>query len=219
MFVLHVFLDKSGDLGWSLDKPYRQGGSSRFLTLAFMVADQDATKHPKRLVKRFCQTHGIPAGRELKGCDLSADQLFAFAEKAAEMLDMRGSILVCAITVNKQNVQEYIRKDPNKLYNYMLNLSLLEHVKTSPTVVLSPDARSIKVASGSSLVDYLQTQLWFEHNATTVLDHQPLESQKSLAIQFVDVVAHIVWGFHEDGEARSYQVLAPHIRCKHLFFG
>jgi len=216
--MLHVFLDESGDLGWSLDKPYRQGGSSRFLTLAFMVADQDETKHPKRLVKRFCQGHGMHAGHELKGYDLSAGQLLAFAERAAAMLEKHSSIHLCAITVNKQKVQDHIRKDANKLYNYMLSLSLLEHVKSSPTVVLSPDARSIKVASGSSLVDYLQTQLWFEHNATTVLHHQPLESQKSLAIQCVDVVAHIVWGFHEDAKARPYKVLAPHMRIRHLFF-
>jgi hypothetical protein len=216
--MLHVFMDESGDLGWSLDKLYRKGGSSRFLTLAFMVADQDETKHPKRLVKRFCQSHGMHAGHELKGCDLSAGQLQSFAERAAAMLEKHSSIRLCAITVNKQNVQDHIRKDSNKLYNYMLNLSLLEHVKYSPTVVLSPDARSIKVASGSSLVDYLQTQLWFEHNATTVLDHQPQESQKSLAIQFVDVVAHIVWGFHEDAKALPYKVLAPHMRIKHLFF-
>jgi hypothetical protein len=30
---MKVFIDESGDLGWTLDKPNRNGGSSRFITL------------------------------------------------------------------------------------------------------------------------------------------------------------------------------------------
>lgn len=34
---MNVYLDESGDLGWVLDKPYRNGGSSRFMTIAFVA--------------------------------------------------------------------------------------------------------------------------------------------------------------------------------------
>jgi len=37
---MHVFLDESGDLGWNFEHPFRMGGSSRFLTLAFLVVDE-----------------------------------------------------------------------------------------------------------------------------------------------------------------------------------
>jgi len=217
--VIHVFIDESGDLGWTLDRPYGQGGSSRHLTLAFLVADQRACKYPKRVAKRASADLGISRARELKGSQLSGSDLLRFANQSAKMLVDHPAISVCTITVKKQNVQPHIRSDANKLYNYMLNLSLPDYIKTHPEVVLSPDPRSIKVASGNSLVDYLQTQLWFEHNSVTILHHQPLESHQSLVIQFVDVISHIIWRHHEHGFSDAYRVLAPHISCKHLFFG
>lgn len=217
--MLHVFLDESGDLGWTLDRPYRHGGSSRYLALAFLVADQSECKYPKRLAKKLCQARGIRHGQELKGCDLSRGDLVRFADMAARMISSHPRIGLRTITVKKENVQSHIRADPNKLYNYMLNLALPDLIKSHPRVVLSPDPRSIKVASGNSMVDYLQTQLWFEHDSPTVLVYQPLESHQSLAIQFVDVVAHIAWSFHEDGQAEAYEILPPHMTSKHLFFG
>jgi hypothetical protein len=207
--LVHVFLDESGDLGWTFDRPYRHGGSSRYLTLAFLVADQSQCKYPKRLAKKTAKERGIPHGHELKGCDLPTSSLVRFAQLASKMLASHPALTICTITVKKENVQAHIRADPNKLYNYMLDLSLPDQIKSYPRVVLSPDLRSIKVASGNSMVDYLQTQLWFEHGSSTVLFHEPLESQSSLAIQFVDVVSHIAWSFHEDGELDAYRILAP----------
>jgi len=215
---MHVFLDEAGDLGWSLDLPYRKGGSSRYLTLAFLVAPQPECKYPKRIAKELCRARGIPHGAELKGSTLRPDELIRFAKMAAAMIGSHPSVTISAITVKKENVKPHIRHDPNKLYNYMLNLSLPPLIQSEALVALSPDLRSIKVASGNSLVDYLQTQLWFEYNSKTVLRHQPLESSSSLAIQFVDVLAHIVWSLHEDGQLDPYRILAPHLKCKQLFF-
>lgn len=187
--------------------------------MAFLIANQEECKHPKRVAKKIAIERGIPRGHELKGCELPRPTLIRFAELASKMIGAHPDIKICTITVRKENVQDHIRGDPNKLYNYMLNLSLPDHIKAHPQVILSPDPRSIKVASGNSMVDYLQTQLWFEHNSITRLSHQPLESHTSLAIQFIDVVSHIVWSFHEDGQLDPYRILAPHMRCKHLFFG
>ena len=43
--------------------------------------------------------------------------------------------------------------------------------------------------------------------------------RKMLAIQFVDVIAHIAWSLHEDGQHEAYRILAPHMKCRQLFFG
>jgi hypothetical protein len=37
MSSIQIYLDESGDLGWRFDKPYRYGGSSRYLTIVSLI--------------------------------------------------------------------------------------------------------------------------------------------------------------------------------------
>lgn len=154
-----VYIDESGDLGWKLDQPYRAGGSSRYLTIAFLISPSELVKHPKRLVRDFCRRNRIPSGKELKGKDLNPTLLLDFADQAVKLHTLWPDIRLRAITVRKENVEAHIRTDPNKLYNYMLKLALVEEVEHEPNVTLIPDPRSIKVGSGHSMIDYLQTSL------------------------------------------------------------
>ncbi len=215
---MHVFLDESGDLGWKFDKPYRMGGSSRYLTLAFLLVDEDTHKYPRRLIRRLRSKYGIPPSKEVKGSDLTSGQLIYFADKARQLSDNRPRIGYCSITVRKENVQNHIRNDPNKLYNFMINLCILDLIKDEPKVFITPDPRSMKVASGNSMIDYLQTQLWFVKGTETHLIRRPAESHTNLNLQFVDVIAHIVWSYHEDGVKDPYTIISPTISAKHLFF-
>ena len=80
-----------------------------------------------------------------------------------------------------------------------------------------PDTRMMKVASGNSLVDYLQTKLWFELNVSTKLDHAPMESKLNLNLQFIDFVSHIIWRRYKNTGYNFYNILKPHI-SEELFF-
>lgn len=44
------YLDESGDLGWKFHQPYRQGGSSRYLSLAAIILPFDKKHLPKRFI-------------------------------------------------------------------------------------------------------------------------------------------------------------------------
>lgn len=215
---MHVFLDESGDLGWVFTQPFRAGGSSRFLTLAFLIVDENNHKYPRRLIKDFRNHYGMKPSREIKGSDLTPNQQIYFAHKVQELISTYPDIKLRAITVRKENVQAHIRQDPNKLYNYMINLCLLDVIKSEPLVYLTPDPRTIKVSSGDSMIDYLQTQLWFEKGVKTALIVRPHESHTNLNLQFIDVISHIVWSNHEDGESDAFSIINPLVPCKNLFF-
>ena len=90
------------------------------------------------------------------------------------LVDDYPKIKYFAITVKKENVQEHIRKDSNKLYNYMTRLLLLDELCGYDSVRIAPDPRSIKVASGNSMHDYL-VQLYGLRN---VLPQKYLPNQK-----------------------------------------
>lgn len=100
----NVYLDESGDLGWALDKPYRYGGSSRYLTIAFVVCPSEKKHLLQRIVSDvYKHTHTNPK-QELKGSALSvADKCF-FAEKVRKLVSMHPDIVVGSITVNKSKV-------------------------------------------------------------------------------------------------------------------
>lgn len=134
------------------------------------------------------------------------------------MLEANSDIKIDCIVVNKEKVLPHIRNDPNKLYNYMCKLVIQDHAKRIPDFEFIPDKRSIKVESGNSLSDYLQTVLWFDFGLKTTLTNNPQESARNYNLQFVDWIANIVWKHFEDGETVVYNELQKKIRIRRLFF-
>jgi hypothetical protein len=215
---MNVYLDESGDLGWSFDKPYRHGGSSRYLTIASLIIPKTLIHKTKRIVRKVYAARNESTSEELKGKDLNKNEKMRFIKSVISLLSSESSISIAAITVSKKNVQPHIRADANKLYNYMVYFSILDKISKQPSVDFIPDPRTIKVSSGNSLVDYLQIKLWFELNSATVIRHVPQESKASLNLQFADFISHIIWSRYEDSEIDVYNLIKPHIYEKHLFF-
>ena len=175
---MNVYIDESSDLGFTFDKPYRIGGSSRYLTIAFLLVPKELSHLPKRVVKKLYKRKKHPTSKELKGPDLTSEDRIFLANKIADLLNNHPRIESFAITVYKKNVEDHIRRDANKLYNYMISLVLLDRIKELPEITFIPDERAIKVQSGNSLVDYLQTELMFKLNSKTIIDNKP-QSQTS----------------------------------------
>jgi hypothetical protein len=216
--VLNIYLDESGDLGWTINPAPGEAGSSQHLTICAILAPEDSYKYLKRTIRDFCVKHKIPKSVEPKGEVINGEKRLDAARRLVAMLGKHPEISIVAITVKKANVEPHIRTDPNKLYNWMIRLALLDLIKDIPEVRLVPDKRSIKVESGNSLPDYLQTTLWFELGSQTTLHYQPLESSSSKGLQLVHLVANIIWRHHERGERPAFLELLPHITEKHLFF-
>ena len=215
---MNLYLDESGDLGWTLDKPYQAGGSSRYLTIATLIIPKTISHLPKRIMRKMYKSRNQPTNIEIKGNSLSNKEKDNFIRMTISLFKEQPLIQSSIITVKKENVQTHIRTDANKLYNYMVNFAALDKIKSHPVVNFIPDPRTIKIASGNSLIDYLQIKLWFEMNAATKLIYTPMESKSNLNLQFIDFICHIVWKRYEFNEFRFYNELRPHILEKHLFF-
>lgn len=213
---LMIYLDESGDLGWNFNAPFRHGGSSRYLTIASLCLPNEKKHLPKRVIKKLYQKFGWSVADEKKWSDMNGTERTEFAREARGLCVTNQDINLHSITVNKQNVQQHIRADGNKLYNYMIRLSLLGVMRKHDEVHVVPDPRSIKVESGNSLPDYLQTLLWMHLQCKTVLRMQPIESHKSRNVQFADMLAGAVQTRYEDGNAAYYNLLLPTQKC--LYF-
>ena len=216
---MNIYLDESGDLGWTFDKPYRNGGSSKHLTIACLCITADKKHLTTRLIKNLYKRFNWNPKIERKWSDMNTDQRTLFAEKAAQLKQRFPQVIsYFSITVNKQKVSSHIRQDPNKLYNYMINLLITQKMSLHDKVTLIPDPRSIKVESGRSLHDYLQTQLWFEHKAKTILTTIPCDSASCSNVQFADMLSGVVQGFYEDSKQPAWHQLEHHLQAEKLFF-
>lgn len=212
------YVDESGDLGWNFEAPYRRGGSSRHLTIATLVCPSEEKHFPKRLITKLYKKFKWPPKVEKKYSDMTSGERICFARYAHEMLMAHPRIKLMSITVAKRNVAEHIRRDSNKLYNYMINLSLIDEMCKYDSVVLVPDLRTIKVKSGNSLHDYLGINLAFEKKVTTDLQTQPCDSACTKNIQFADMLAGLVQSYYEDSNDSCWRILQGDISSKKLFF-
>lgn len=213
-----IYLDESGDLGWKFDAPYRQGGSSRFLTISAVCVPSEKKHLPRRLVKELYAKFKWPSDSERKWSIMTPDEREEFARRAKDLCVKHSDIILHAIVVRKQNVMPHIQQDPNKLYNYMTRLALLDRMAQYDVVTMVPDPRSIRVKSGNSLHDYLQTELWFTKKAVTKLTTNPADSANCLAIQFADMLAGAVQSRFEDNSTAVFQILHPALRLAQLYF-
>lgn len=216
--ALNIYLDESGDLGWALARPYRHGGSSRFMTIAFVACPSEKTHLLKRVVRKVYEKTKTSPQVELKGSSMSvADKCF-FAGKVKTLLTDHPDIKIGAITVQKENVSEHIREDANKLYNYMIRLAVLPEIKGEPVVNLIRDNKTVKVKSGNSLIDYLQMTLWFDMDVKTKIIDIPSDSKKVQNLIFIDWINNLIWGNYEDGNSAPFEIISPLINCYRLFF-
>jgi len=215
---LLVFLDESGDLGFKFDAPYREGGSSRYLTMAFFVLPPQKEKLLNRLVRDFYKKYKIKPTKEKKGSSLTINQRRVIAQMIKKLLLNNPDIQLCSITVKKNKVASHIRNDSNLLYNFMMKLSVLDKVKGAATVKLIRDIKTVKVASGNSLLEYLQTSLWFEHYVQTTLADHPTDSKTNLGIMLVDWVNSIVFRNYEDKNHEAFDELGTLLKNQTLFF-
>ena len=214
-----IYVDESGDLGWSFDAPYRNGGSSRYLTVGSLCVPSNKKHIPKRVIKDLYDKFNWPTSAEKKWNLMRRDERAAFAHAALKMCEKHPDIHLHGITVKKERVEAHIRTDENKLYNFMIRLSLLDCMAVHSQVVFIPDPRSIKVQSGNSLHDYLQTELWFTRRVKTILLTTPMDSRDCRGIQFADMLAGLIQQRFEDKYFDHIRVCIRYVRLKKLFFG
>ncbi len=101
----------------------------------------------------------------------------------------------------------------------MINIGLCDFIKTcNGKVEFIIDERIIKVKSGNSLIEYLQTQLWIEKNSKAFLIDKPVKSHQNFNILFIDWISNKIWQKYEFNEDVGFSVLDPFMHCQKLFF-
>ena len=213
-----LYLDESGDLGWSFHLPNRDGGSSRYLTIAYIIIPDGLEKKCSRFVRSIYDLLKVNYNIELKATSMKDSQKELVAGKIIRLLNDNPDFVLGAITVKKENVAPHMRTDCNLLYNYMMGLSIPDKILTFDTVDVVSDKRSVKIKSGNTCIEYLRIKIAYELGSATKLIDTPTESHTELNLMFIDWIANFIWGNFEDQKTIPYNRIAPRLQHQTLFF-
>ncbi|MCX6345764.1 MAG: DUF3800 domain-containing protein [Armatimonadetes bacterium] len=201
------YIDESGDLGFGT-------GSSNYFVLAIVCVDSSNNDKLKRYVRKFRMSMRLPAGVEMKASNTNSTNRVRFLDGLSK--------LPCSfhyIVVNKSKVQQPLKRDTNILYNYVSGLVLVPMISILQQATVNFDCRTIKVASGNSLGDYLCTKLWGEMSTSVDVKFSYVDSARSEGVQAADFVANAVFRNYERGNKSGYAKIAGKIgHGKRLFF-
>lgn len=192
---MFIYLDESGDLGL-------KGESTKYFTICFALLYKP---NPfKRCVKRVKIKYNISLLDELKGNvtreDIKRDLLLRFSK----LKDLE----IHAITVEKENVEEKLRRDANILYNYMVGLSVVERIlkeKRDKEIKIVVDRRITSITAGFDLDKYIKYKVWYENQ------------RKDMGLY--DVITHTIYRKYASNDFNLYNVIRNKIKTdKKLFF-
>ena len=190
------YVDESGDLGFG-------PGSSRFFVIAVVCIDRSRQTELKRYVRRFREKLKLPRSIEMKAKSTKPVDRTKFCQGLAAL-----PCSVHYLVANKSRVKPELRKDTNILYNYLTGLLLAPLMASLERAELRLDNRTIKVASGNSLHDYLRIKLWYEMNSPVNVTFAYVDSRECLGIQTADLAAHAVFRRYERADSASFEKLA-----------
>lgn len=211
-----IFLDESGCLGWTLDKPYGTGGSSRFLVLAAISVPVGADKHVERIIRSLYKKRNRTHSNELKSTDLNGTDRKRVAADIATLTTKYPEVTFHAVVAEKANVNSALRAKTEALYNHMAEQMLSRVMANYDHVDFYPDARTVKPKDKHALHNYLETRLAIGGHCPKVTT-TPSESGRFFQIQCADILASIVWAKYEYNDSLFDQTLATAVDLLKLF--
>lgn len=214
-----VFLDESGDLGWSLGPRYGKRKSSDFFTIAFLIVPETKTKHISRFLRKFHRDRGGKF-REVKATKISKRKSEALSRAIKSLLERHQDIRIGSVTLEKKYSPDTIRRKGNQhiLYNFMVCEYLTNTIKNLIEVEVIPDKQSIPTGSLNSGFDLLKTELWLKSNSSVELVYNPKESHLEVGLMFVDWIANFVWRHYEYAQSGAYSILKPDLSEVDMLF-
>jgi hypothetical protein len=214
-----IYFDESGDLGWTLDKPYRRGGgSSQYFTIAYLLLPPHKNKLINRFIKRFNTERG--SHKEYKGAYFIEKRAKSVANKIAQLLRIHEDIKIGVVTVQKKNLPAQLIDSGNDdvVYNYLVQKGICHKLEEASLVNIIPDKRSVPRGSQNSCSDLIKNDLWFWRKSVVDINYAPEESHQNTRLIFVDWIANFVWRNYELDKHTAYRILAPHLEEERLYF-
>jgi len=121
--------------------------------------------------------------------------------------------------MDKSKVKASLKDKPNILFNYQAGQLLTPYLSKVNRELVIFNRRSLKIASGRSLFDYLTIEICVTGQSEAAIDFQWGDSQAYLGLQATDIIANAIWQHYEKKQSDIYNSIKERIILeKTLFF-
>lgn len=200
-----VLLDESGDLGWVLDQPYRQGGSSRFFTIGATVGVNNAHRKPGKVFRKLASLQKWTSKNEKKWVDQGNQVRKTFANLAVEMAKANPEVQLLVCVLDKRKVPKHIQGHHHLMYSWMASSLIAPSIRSLRQASICPD--ELNTGSDALIETVLRKDLWFHLRSKTQITRVPRKGPLEDGLAFCDFLAGAFQSHYEDGASDAFEIL------------
>lgn len=206
---MHIFLDESGDLGFSKK-------SSRWFLFTILLTN----KH-RRVEKIIKSVHKSLRKKDKKISELHAYHMNALVKRRLlYQLSLLDDLKILCIVLNKNKVYIDLQNQKNYLYNYTANILLdrlhnKEILSATESVKVFIDQKDTNKFIKNNFQNYLKSKL---NNWNNAIDIKIKPSHTEKCLQAVDFVSWAIFRKYELGDYEFYSIIKDKIIEENLLF-
>lgn len=204
-----VLLDESGDLGWIFNKPYRQGGSSRFFTIGATVGINNGHRKPGSVFKKLSKIQNWTSKNEKKWIDLGSQVRKTFANLTVEMVKENPGVHILVCVLDKRKVPTHLHGHHHLMYSWMTSSLIAPTVRTLRQASICPD--ELNSGSDTLVETVLRKDLWFHLRSRTEVTRIARSKALEDGLAFCDFLAGAFQSHFEDGDSDAFYILKDHV--------
>lgn len=231
-----AYLDESGDLGWKLDDPYLEGGSSRYFVIAIALGMNNTYRRLGKVVDQLHQAQNWTSKKEKKWGTIKAEARIVFCQLAAKELANNPDLKVMIAVYPKEHAPDFVRgidvrafhpaatpaeifeleaKHRGKahlVYAMMVAETLSEHLPASlEKLTYCPD----ELNEGQRALEHiLAYRLLFQQQRDLTLKHVQRTGPMQRGLDFADMCAGAAFEAYQRGDTKCLDILRPHVLIK-----
>ncbi len=207
---MYLYLDESGDLGFGKK-------SSKFFVVTILF-----TKNPRYL--SFCIKKARHKKLKKKLKERPEIKAYTSTQRIRELVLSclaKKDIEVHTIVLSKRNIPSDLRREKQKLYNYITGLLIEDcahFLKPSLTLIVDKRATGKVLEEFNDYVRFKAASQMIEERKTLLKIHHKI-SQSDAGLQAVDFVSYAIYRLFEHGKDDLYSIIEPKVKTmKKLFF-
>lgn len=230
-----AYLDESGDLGWKLDKPYLNHGSSRYFVIAIAVGMNHAYRRFGKVMGQLHTQQGWTSKKEKKWGTINDLPREIFCQLAAKELAGNDDLKVMIAVFHKESAPHFLRDvdvaqahpeataaeilaleakykgRAHLVYAMMVAETLAAHLPEMDSFAFCPD----ELNGGQRALDHILTyRLLIQDQRDLTLNRVERVAAMEFGLTFADMCAGAVFEAYERGVTKYLDILKPYVVVK-----